>query len=640
MQDMSVSKKLTAGISLILLLTIILAVNGIYSLNKITMRTANTEKLMHINDYTSDLLLSNAQYKLTHHDRYIEEAQVLASKIKHSASEAKKTLTVDSSRNAMDKIEADIAEYEQAFADYSNAQQKKADNLAAAVGSGKQTNTNLAQLNALINGSVAEPVVHEDVYSAATGRLVADLVESRRNLAYTSRVFLMDETPQSLDTLEQAYSAFQRIAEQLQPRLPSEEAGLVAQIGTDVEKYMGLLRNMTPLTAQQVASEKHMSDVSARVRANVDERMLFVAALAEQEISQSKKTSVVLTLVAILLGAIIGWFIIKQITRPLSQALQIAQAIGQRDMTGRGVEQRGDEFGALLKALDQTRTNLREDLGEVNGFTSQLAAAAEELSAVTKQTSAGVHCQRQETEQVATAMNEMTATVHEVARSAEAAVLAVENGNRLATHGEQVLQSVLDSNNRLTLQVKQSSEAMHRLNTDSTNISTVLTVIDAIAQQTNLLALNAAIEAARAGEAGRGFAVVADEVRGLAHRTQVSTAQIEELIANLQTGSGNAVVMMDNSCNLANSTLELVGEASTELQAIAQVMLEIQAMGMQIATAAEQQSLVAEEINRNVVNVNNVADQSAAAVEETAASALELARLGQALHNLVMRFKL
>lgn len=640
MKNISVSKKLSVGISLVLLLTVILAVNVFYSLNQITMRSSNSEKLMHVNDYTSDLLISSLQYKLTQHDRYVAETNVLASKIKQAVTEVKTTLTEESSYQAMDQIQLDITEYEQAFANYVKAQQEKTDNLAAAVGSGKQTNTILAQLNMLINGSVTEPMIYEDIYSASTGRLVAEFVESRRILAYSARVFLMDETSLSLEGLEQAYSALQGIAETLQPRLPSKEAALVAQIATDVEKYMGLLRNMTPLTVEQLEAEQHMNDVYTRVHANVDERMQLVTVLRDQELSSSKKTSTLLAVMAVVLGAIIGGLIIKQITRPLGQAIQIAQAIGQRDMTGRGIEQRGDEFGALLKALDQTRTNLREDLGEVNSFTSQLAAAAEQLSAVTTQTSAGVHSQRQETEQVATAMNEMTATVHEVARSAEAAAVAVDKANSLAMHGEQVLQSVLDSNNRLTLQVQQSSEAMHRLNTDSTNISTVLTVINAIAQQTNLLALNAAIEAARAGEAGRGFAVVADEVRGLAHRTQVSTAQIEELIANLQTGSGNAVVMMDSSCNLANATLELVEEASHELQAIARVMLEIQSMGMQIATAAEQQSLVAEEINRNVVNVNSVADQSAAAVEETAASSLELARLGQELNSLVMRFKI
>ncbi|WP_371921502.1 methyl-accepting chemotaxis protein [Pseudomonas sp. C27(2019)] len=181
---------------------------------------------------------------------------------------------------------------------------------------------------------------------------------------------------------------------------------------------------------------------------------------------------------------------------------------------------------------------------------------------------------------------------------------------------------------------------MHRLNEDSKNISAVLTVINGLADQTNLLALNAAIEAARAGEAGRGFAVVADEVRNLAHRTQESTSQIEDLIDSLQKGSGNAVAMMDSSRTLADSTLELVQEAYNELQAIARVVLEMQAMGAQIATAAEEQSLVAEEINRNVVNVNSAADQSAAAAEETAASSLELARLGQELHSLVVRFKI
>ncbi len=347
-----------------------------------------------------------------------------------------------------------------------------------------------------------------------------------------------------------------------------------------------------------------------------------------------------LTLAVIALGAAIGWFMSIQVTHPLNQAISIAQAIGNSDMSGRGVEQRRDEFGALLNALDQTRTNLREAMGEVNGFTLQLASAAEELSAITTQTSEGALSQREETEQVATAMNEMTATVHEVAQNAEEAAAAGEKANRLAIHGEQVLQSALDANNRLTAQVQQSAEAMHNLNQDSTNISTVLTVINGLAEQTNLLALNAAIEAARAGDVGRGFAVVADEVRNLAHHTQESTSQIEELITNLQKGSSNAVVMMDNSRTLADATLELVEEAYNELQAIARVVLEIQAMGAQIATAAEEQSLVAEEINRNVVNVNSAADQLSAAAEETAASSIGLARLGQNLHNLVSRFKI
>ncbi|WP_371921498.1 methyl-accepting chemotaxis protein [Pseudomonas sp. C27(2019)] len=237
-------------------------------------------------------------------------------------------------------------------------------------------------------------------------------------------------------------------------------------------------------------------------------------------------------------------------------------------------------------------------------------------------------------------MNEMSATVHEVAQNAEEASAAAQKANQQAETGNQALQVVLSDINTLSQDVHTSAEAIQRLNQDSGSIGTVLTVINSIAEQTNLLALNAAIEAARAGEAGRGFAVVADEVRSLAHRTQQSIAQIEELIATLQEGSQNAVNMMDSSRALASLTLEHAQEAGEELAAITRTVAEIQAMNFQIATAAEEQSVVAEEINVNIVNVNNIADQSAAAVEQTSASASELARLSNSLQGLVARFNI
>lgn len=640
MKNISVPLKLAIGIGLILLLSVILAVNSFYSLNILTMRTTNIDKITQIDAKVHALRIISAQYKATLNENYITEVQLLADQVRQNANEVKTTLTEASIRKAMDEIQADVTEYEQSFANYIQAQQAIETSIAAAVDSGNDTNTALSELNVLINGTSQQPVIHDDFYNAVTGRLVTDLIESRRTLAYTARIFIADKAEQNIEALERAYSALQDIATKLQPRLLGNAANLQTQIVTDAASYMDLLRNIITLAETQFAAEENMTRVFARVNANTDDTVVAVTALRDRDINRSQTITTSLTLAVIALGAAIGWFMSIQVTHPLNQAISIAQAIGNSDMSGRGVEQRRDEFGALLNALDQTRTNLREAMGEVNGFTLQLASAAEELSAITTQTSEGALSQREETEQVATAMNEMTATVHEVAQNAEEAAAAAEKANRLAIHGEQVLQSALDANNRLTAQVQQSAEAMHHLNQDSTNISTVLTVINGLAEQTNLLALNAAIEAARAGDVGRGFAVVADEVRNLAHHTQESTSQIEELITNLQKDSSNAVVMMDNSRTLADATLELVEEAYNELQAIARAVLEIQAMGAQIATAAEEQSLVAEEINRNVVNVNSAADQLSAAAEETAASSIELARLGQNLHNLVSRFKI
>ena len=640
MKNISVLVKLSMGISFIILLLVISTINNFNSLNQIAMRTSNIEKVVLISDLADDLQITNALYKISPDERHVTATYAIADKVKQTASDAKTTLTVASSHKIMDEIQVDVAEYEQLFASYVNAHNKIEENIAAAVISDADTNASLAEMDSFINGSTQQPILHDDLHSAITGRLVTSLIDARRTLAYTARVYITDRTESSFENLEQSYNVLLEVASKLQPRLTGRAAELRTKIISDIDTYMDLLAAIVPLTQEQLSAEKNMNAVYKRLNAAAEERVRFVTDMGDQQMSNAKTVAVLLTLAAIALGALIGWVMTKQITQPLSQAIRIAQAIGNRDMTGRDVEQRGDEFGALLNALDQTRSNLREALGEVNDFTLQLASAAEELSAVTTQTSAGVLSQREETEQVATAMNEMTATVHEVAQNAEEASIASDKANRLAVHGEQALQKALDANDRLTAQVQQSADSMHRLNEDSANISTVLTVINGIAEQTNLLALNAAIEAARAGEAGRGFAVVADEVRGLAQRTQESTAEIEGLISRLQTGSGKAVTMMDSSRTLADSTLELVKEVSDELGVITRVIAEIQAMSMQIAAATEEQSSVAEEINRSVVSINGIAEQSAAAVEQTAASSQELARLGQELQNLVARFKI
>lgn len=406
------------------------------------------------------------------------------------------------------------------------------------------------------------------------------------------------------------------------------------------ENYMTALRSIPTLVEDQHNARLEMDQRYTVLYDRSVEMSAIQNQLLAEQLQSSRTLSIVLSIAAIILAILVAWYITRQIVQPLMAAVAIANELGERNMTGDGVEDRRDEFGTLLRALDVTRSNLRNALGDVNGVTTQLAAAAEQLSVVTGQTSAGVHAQRVETEQVATAMNEMAATVHEVAQNSEEAAQAAQKADQQAQSGNKVLQTALDAIARLSGEVEQSTEAMYRLNENSANISTVLTVINGIAEQTNLLALNAAIEAARAGEAGRGFAVVADEVRGLAHRTQESTAQIEDLITTLQAGAQDAVTMMDSSSALAANTLELAQQAGSELEAITRTVSEIQAMNMQIATAAEEQSSVAEEINRSVINVNSIADQSAAAVEEMAASSADLARLGQSLQDLVSRFRI
>ncbi|WP_412072498.1 methyl-accepting chemotaxis protein [Pseudomonas fluorescens] len=282
---------------------------------------------------------------------------------------------------------------------------------------------------------------------------------------------------------------------------------------------------------------------------------------------------------------------------------------------------------------------LRELISGIRDGVTQIASAAEELSAVTEQTSAGVNSQKIETDQVATAMHEMTATVQEVARNAEHASQAAAAADGEAREGDKVVAEAIAQIERLATEVARSTDAMTLLQQESDKIGSVMDVIKAVAEQTNLLALNAAIEAARAGEAGRGFAVVADEVRGLAQRTQKSTEEIQGLVAGLQNGTQHVATVMNNSRSLTASSVELTRKAGSSLENITRTVSNIQSMNQQIAAAAEQQSAVAEEISRSIINVRDVSEQTAAASDETAKSSVELARLGNQLQMMVSHFR-
>ncbi|WP_371106461.1 methyl-accepting chemotaxis protein [Pseudomonas sp. CFII64] len=270
----------------------------------------------------------------------------------------------------------------------------------------------------------------------------------------------------------------------------------------------------------------------------------------------------------------------------------------------------------------------------------QLASSAHSLSAVTEQTNREVSNQQQETEQVATAMNQMTATVHDVARNAEEAALAAQTADNKVDSGQSVVRQSLQRIEQLATSATSASNSIESLSAEIQNIGTVLGVIKSVAEQTNLLALNAAIEAARAGEQGRGFAVVADEVRALAKRTQQSTEEIERLVGSLQNGAQASVAQIRSSAELVKLAVSDVLQTESALGSIASAVSMIQQMNQQIAAAAEEQTSVAEEINRSVTSIRASADQSALAMRGNAASSIELASLGMELKGMVGHFKL
>ncbi|WP_414705797.1 methyl-accepting chemotaxis protein [Pseudomonas sp.] len=282
--------------------------------------------------------------------------------------------------------------------------------------------------------------------------------------------------------------------------------------------------------------------------------------------------------------------------------------------------------------------NLRQTIELISGSSTQLASAAEELSAVTEESSRGLQQQNNEVEQAATAVNEMTAAVEEVARNAVSTSEASKQSNDTARQGRDRVLDTVKSIESMAKEIQTTSGLVQGLAEQGRDIGKVLDVIRSIAEQTNLLALNAAIEAARAGEAGRGFAVVADEVRALAHRTAQSTQEIEQMVAAIQTRTGEAVQSMVQNTDRTQTTLGLANAAGDALELITEAIAQINERNLVIASASQEQAHVSREVDRNLVNIRDLAVQSAAGANQTSAASHELSRLAVDLNTLVTRF--
>ena len=351
------------------------------------------------------------------------------------------------------------------------------------------------------------------------------------------------------------------------------------------------------------------------------------------------KGSVAATVVMVLVTFGMAHYIGKLNAERAKKIVKGLHAMSQGDLTHNMNITGKDEFAWMCREYSQGRKGFMSLVKEILGSAGQLAAAAEELSAITDQANSGVMRQQGEIEQVATAMNEMSATVTEVSRNAGSAATAAQDADNQAKVGCDVVNTTVQTINNLASEVERTSQVIENLKGDSMSIGAVLDVIRDIAEQTNLLALNAAIEAARAGEQGRGFAVVADEVRTLASRTQQSTREINDMIERLQNGANQAVSVMEMGRAKAEESVEQAAKAGEALQAITGMVDSIKGMNMQIASAAEQQSSTAEEINRNIVNISEVSQETAGGSQQTASASEELARLASDLQSQVGKFK-
>ncbi|NOZ53960.1 MAG: methyl-accepting chemotaxis protein [Gammaproteobacteria bacterium] len=485
------------------------------------------------------------------------------------------------------------------------------------------------------------------------GLLLNDDVNARHNLQAAVKVFIAHSKTIAMKLAEggrlamaaatlapgiEEQQAFERVAHALSQiateRLPYESQALaVFKLLSSGEVYQ-----LTETSNSMDVQEQKISDGLRSLLAEIGRFSENAALKSEQSEKSAFAILGIIAAIAIVLSILLAYYIINNISCGINYAVEVTERISNGDLTQPINISSGGEIGQQLYALKVMQEHLRGMIREMEQSSTELAASSDELAAVSEQTNKNLYQQQAEVQQVATAMNQMATTIHEVADNAAASSQAAQNANQEAGEGGKVVQGTIRSIEKLASGVEKAGSVIQQLATDSENIGSVLDVIKGVAEQTNLLALNAAIEAARAGEQGRGFAVVADEVRTLAQRTQQSTHEIEQMIEKLQSGTQNAVSVMVASQELARYSVDEAARAGASLEVITAAVESISDMNIQIASAAEEQSSVAEEMNQNITTINSISEQNATASNQTTTSSEELSRMASHLQQLILRF--
>ncbi|NIE77318.1 HAMP domain-containing protein [Pantoea sp. Ap-967] len=637
--NISVAAKLALGFAVVLALTLATTVSGWRALDGAITRSEQLSEIGRINDLTKDLRAERITYRVLADDTSKAQIAATLQQLDSMLTTLQQRSSVDESRQLLTQK---LQLLQRLQADFTALQQAVENRGAQRIAMQEQEQ----RLNDVIDELQTQALLKMPADSQQNGVLtrmdtLGRQVETanQQSLVPAYTFSPLEDFAKVGDTaLQGADNSLGQLLRELAPLgLPRT---LTDQPGIELAKYRARLDQYRKTAVKVEQLQQSMEQMGNDLRAVSVELGQRKVAQRDSEALAARSLLTSVALLALVVGVIAGWLITRQITQPLHHTLAQASRIAQGDLSQVETVERRDEMGQLQVSMREMTLSLRELIGGIDKGVGQLSLAASQLAVSSEDTKLRIGQQREETDQVATAMNQMSATVQEVAQNAEQASQAASEADHQAQLGDEVVSEAIARIERLAGQMDHCMAAMQHLAGESQRIGSILDVIKSVSEQTNLLALNAAIEAARAGEAGRGFAVVADEVRGLAQRTQQSTEEIEQLICSLHSGTDEVTRLIDDSKRLTEQSVELSRKAGHALGQITDTVSSIQGMNQQIATASEEQSVVAEEINRSVISVRDVSDQTSAASEKTAASSGELEQLGQQLRGMVGRFSL
>ena len=628
--NVSVNRKLSVGFGLVLLLTLLITFTGWTGLGDVISRGDKLGFISSLNGLTKDLRLARLDFDMRRGEQGTDKVDGLLAHLDSGLKTAAELIEQPDDKALVEQQQEALNQYKKAFAAMVQAGLKRE---GARSKLGDTADNAVAKINEIEKALLQGDSVTQFNSVVEQSKLIQQSRFQVRGYTYSGKV---EAEQPALDAID---NALKKITE-LQGQLPAQYQANLQEAGASLQAYRAAVSQYRDSQVASAAALKTMIAQGDILLGHSEKLTVSQTAVRDADAAQAKYLLLLATVLALIVGVFAAWAITRQIVIPLNQTLKVAERVASGDLSHNLESGRQDELGQLQRAMQSMTVGLRELIGGISDGVTQIASAAEQLSAVTEQTSAGVNSQKVETDQVATAMNEMAATVQEVARNAEEASEAAVAADQQAREGDQVVGEAIAQIERLATEVGNSTVAMGELKRESDKIGSVLDVIKSVAQQTNLLALNAAIEAARAGEAGRGFAVVADEVRNLAHRTQESAQQVQKMIEELQISARGSVSTMEESQRHSQDSVEIANRAGERLISVTERIGEIDGMNQSVATATEEQTSVVESINMDITEINTLNQEGVENLQSTLRACSDLEQQAARLKHLVGSFRI